>query len=159
MDDLHRVNDELPLEQGDVLPLPTDLVAKATAYRSSASDCAEPVSPVEAAPYTIDEAITDAIDQISGDPLPDPFTGDHNIEYWIWTGSRLVPASPEAAERIRRQEALEEEEFRLLRERQRFYRIRRWEAFRRIMGRLAAPLQQIAAIFRSSSQSRKAGGG
>jgi hypothetical protein len=160
MDDLHRVNDELPLEQGDAPPLPADLVAKAIAYQSSPSSATGQESPPEAAPYTIDEAITDAIEQMTGEPSPDPFTGVHNIEYWIWTGSRLVPASPEAAERIRRQEALEEEEFRLLRERQRYYRIRRREAIRRMMRRLAAPLQPVVAIFRrSSGQPRKAGEG
>jgi hypothetical protein len=154
MDDLHRVNDELPVEH-DAVPLPTDLVTKASTCRTSASSAAEQVSPVEAAPYTIDDAITDAIEQITGDPLPDPFTGDHTIEYWIWTGSRLVPATPEAAERIRQQEMLEDEEFRARHELQRLYRIRRRQAFRRIIGRLAVPLLQAVATFCSSTQTGK----
>jgi hypothetical protein len=159
MDDLHRVDDELPAGHDDVLPLPADLIAKAIVYRTGASDSAGQLSPDEATPYTIDEAITDAIEQITGDPPTDPFTGDHNIEYWIWTGTRLVPASPEDSERLRRQEALEEQEFRLMRERQHLYRIRRREVFRRIIWRLAAPLPQVVAIFRSSSQTQKAGKG
>lgn len=51
----------------------------------------------------------------AGNPFSDPSTGEQRIEYWIWTGSRLVLASPEAAERLRQQEALEQEELRLLR--------------------------------------------
>jgi hypothetical protein len=149
MDDLHSVNDELPVQHDGTLPLPTDLVAKAIAYQTSASGSDLQVSSPEAAPYTIDDAITDAIEQITGDPLPDPFTGDHNIEYWIWTGSRLVPASPEESKRLGRQEALEEEEFRARRERQRFNRIRRRQAFGRIIGRLMEPLRAVAAKFRT----------
>jgi hypothetical protein len=113
------------------------------------------MSPVEAAPYTIDDAITNAIEQITGNPLPDPFTGDHTIEYWIWTGSRLVPATPEAAERIRRQEALEEEEFRARRELQHLYWIRRRQAFRRTIGRLTSLLRRVVAIVCSSNQTGK----
>lgn len=41
-------------------------------------------------------------DELPWDDLPDPWDGDHNIEYWIWDGSRLVPASYE--ERLRIQE-------------------------------------------------------
>jgi hypothetical protein len=80
---------------------------------------------------------------MAGEPFPDPFTGDHNIEYWIWTGSRLVPASPEQAERLRRQEALEEEEFRLLRERQQALRQQHWNAWLRAGKRLALPLLRL----------------
>jgi hypothetical protein len=35
------------------------------------------------------------------DPFPDPFVDDLGIEYWIWNGSRLVPAWPDEVERIR----------------------------------------------------------
>jgi hypothetical protein len=28
------------------------------------------------------------------DGLPDPWEGDHNIEYWVWHEDRLVPAPP-----------------------------------------------------------------
>ncbi|GEM_PF-2365503 len=78
--------------------------------------------------YTIDEAITDAIEQISGEPFPDPFTGEHEIEYWIWTGNRLVPASPDTVERLRQQEELLREEARLAREQRRTLpvRLRQW---------------------------------
>jgi hypothetical protein len=158
MDDLHRVNDEPPVEPDDSLPLPTDLVAKAIAYRTAASDSAGSAgqsSPDKAVPYTIDEAITDAIEQISGDPLPDPFTGDHNIEYWIWTGSRLVPASPEESLRLRRQEELEDEAFRARRKQQHLNRIRLRQALRHSLRRLAAPLLKVVEILRSSSATGK----
>jgi hypothetical protein len=121
LDDLHKVHDELPLKRNDP---------------ASASNR-----------YTIHNAIVDALAALN-DPqatdsrnvegettierFPDPFTGDHHFEYWIWTGSRLVPASPEQAERLRQQEVLEAEEFRLLRERQRAYRVQRWQPYRRI---------------------------
>lgn len=36
----------------------------------------------------------------------DPFTGEHNIEYWLWDGERLIPASAEESERLREREAL-----------------------------------------------------
>ncbi|HEY1388749.1 MAG TPA: hypothetical protein VGF38_09410 [Ktedonobacterales bacterium] len=26
--------------------------------------------------------------------FPDPWDGDHSIEYWVWDGERLVPATP-----------------------------------------------------------------
>jgi hypothetical protein len=155
MDDLHRVNDELPAEHDDALPLPTDLDARAIAYRTSASGSTGQSKPDEAALYTIDEAITDAIEQITGDPLPDPFTGDHNIEYWIWTGSRLVPASPEDSERLRRQEELEDEEFRARRKEQHQSRFRRRQALRHSLGRLAEPLMQVIAVLRSSRATGK----
>jgi hypothetical protein len=87
--------------------------------------------------------VADAIEQIDGEPFPDPFTGDHNIEYWLWTGSRLVPASPETAERLQRQEALEQEEFRLLRERQRACRQQRWQAYKNLVHWLLSPLRGV----------------
>ncbi len=36
--------------------------------------------------------------------FPDPWDGDHNIEYWVWDGSRLVPATPEERARIQEDE-------------------------------------------------------
>jgi len=36
--------------------------------------------------------------------LPDPWEGEHEIEYWVWDGTRLVPASAEQLERIREDE-------------------------------------------------------
>lgn len=41
----------------------------------------------------------------AGDAL-DPFTDEHNIEYWLWDGERLIPASPDESERLREREAL-----------------------------------------------------
>ncbi|MGZ3602457.1 MAG: hypothetical protein ACXWQ5_23150, partial [Ktedonobacterales bacterium] len=35
----------------------------------------------------------------------DPFTGEHNIEYWLWDGERLIPASAQESERLREREA------------------------------------------------------
>lgn len=26
--------------------------------------------------------------------FPDPWDGDHDIEYWVWSGDQLVPATP-----------------------------------------------------------------
>jgi hypothetical protein len=42
-------------------------------------------------------------------PLPDPFVDDLGIEYWIWNGSRLVPAWPDEVERIRAGEDMHRE--------------------------------------------------
>jgi len=36
--------------------------------------------------------------------FPDPWDGDHNIEYWVWDGVRLVPATPEERARIQEDE-------------------------------------------------------
>ena len=36
----------------------------------------------------------------------DPFTDEHGIEYWIWDGAALIPASPVESERFREREAL-----------------------------------------------------
>ena len=35
------------------------------------------------------------------------FDGDHNVEYWLWNGRRLVPVAPAEAERYRQREAWE----------------------------------------------------
>jgi hypothetical protein len=159
MDDLHRanrVNGELPVERCDALPLPADSVAKGDLTGTPPKTCDGHGQLRETTAYTIDAAIADAIEQMTGEPLPDPFTGDHDIEYWIWTGSRLVPATPEAAERIRQQEAVEEEEFRARRERQHLYTIRHQQAFRRVIGRLAVPLRQAVVLLRSSNETRRA---
>jgi hypothetical protein len=32
--------------------------------------------------------------------------GEHDIEYWVWSGKKLVPASPEQAALLREHEAL-----------------------------------------------------
>ena len=36
----------------------------------------------------------------------DPFTDEHDIEYWLWDGAHLIPASAEKSERLREREAL-----------------------------------------------------
>jgi hypothetical protein len=54
----------------------------------------------------IHEAIADAIDNLSGKPCANAVSDDHHIEYWIWTGTRLVPASSEEEERLLLREAL-----------------------------------------------------
>lgn len=36
----------------------------------------------------------------------DPFTDEHNIEYWLWDGAALIPASPVESERLRKREAM-----------------------------------------------------
>jgi hypothetical protein len=36
--------------------------------------------------------------------FPDPWEGDHDIEYWVWDGVRLVPAKPEERARIQEDE-------------------------------------------------------
>ena len=146
MDDLHKVNrmnGELPIERYDALPLPADSVSKGIPTGTPLATSDESGQLHEATPYTIDEAIADAIEQMTSEPLPDPFTGDHDIEYWIWTGSRLVPATPEAAERLRQQEALEQEEFRLLRERQQAYRQQLWQSYSQFAKRLLSPLRHL----------------
>jgi hypothetical protein len=33
-------------------------------------------------------------DAIPGASFPDPWDDPHDIEYWVWDGKRLVPASP-----------------------------------------------------------------
>jgi hypothetical protein len=41
------------------------------------------------------------------DGFDEAFDGDHSIEYWFWNGTRLIPASPDEAERLREREAWE----------------------------------------------------
>jgi hypothetical protein len=53
----------------------------------------------DGAPPALPEAA--GTDEVLHRPLPDPFVDDQGIEYWIWNGSRLVPAWPEEVERIR----------------------------------------------------------
>ena len=134
MDNLHKLDNEVPVEYDDPAPASNH--------------------------YTIDQAIADVLatldvphdtgakdrtDEAASAAFPDPFTGDHNIEYWIWTGGRLVPASPDQAERLRRQEALEEEEFRLRRERQRAYRQERWQSYSQVVQWMLVPLHHLAS--------------
>jgi hypothetical protein len=138
MDDLHRIYGELP----------ADPDAMAISKGAPAPGSTTHTSPLESVPYTIDEAIADSIEQLTGEPFPDPFIGDHDIQYWIWTGDRLVPASPEAAERIRQQELLEQAEIRHQRECQLASRQQRLETTRRFARRLLAPIQHLVERWR-----------
>jgi hypothetical protein len=45
--------------------------------------------------------------------LPDPWDGDHNIEYWVWHEDRLVPATPEEIARIKEEERTRDALYRL----------------------------------------------
>lgn len=50
--------------------------------------------------------------------------GEHDIEYWVYDGKRLVPASPDEAERLRELEA--------------WPRLTRWQEQQRSRARLLA---------------------
>jgi phosphoglycolate phosphatase-like HAD superfamily hydrolase len=123
--------DDLPRVNGD-------LVRK--------SDSAGHIPGASTVPYTIEAAIADALDRLTSDPAPDSTAG---VQHWIWTGHRLVRASPEAVERLRQQEAWEQAELQLLHEMQRAYRQRRRQSYRRIARRLVAPLRHIIESWRS----------
>ena len=47
------------------------------------------------------------------DDLPDPWEGDHDIEYWVWQDDRLIPAPPDDLARITEDERTREALFRL----------------------------------------------
>ncbi len=38
---------------------------------------------------------TDDAAAIAETSFPDPWDGDHSIEYWVWDGARLIPATPD----------------------------------------------------------------
>jgi hypothetical protein len=69
------------------------------------------------------------------DELPDPWEGEHDIEYWIWDGTRLVPASEDEVHSIREQE----------RTRDAMWRLKQWEAGER---RAANRLRMRNALWR-----------
>jgi hypothetical protein len=92
-------------------------------------------------PFTIDAAIADALDQLERPPVPDPSAA---VQHWIWTGTRLVRASPETLHRRYQQAALEQAEMYLLVERRKARRQRRRQALRRFAGRLVSPLLYVA---------------
>ncbi len=97
-------------------------------------------------PYTIDAAIADALEQLERTPVPDPSPA---VQHWIWTGTKLVRASPEAAERRRQQAVLEQAELYLLLEQQKACRQRRRQAYRRLARRLLPPLRYLADRWRA----------
>ncbi len=96
--------------------------------------------PAEIPLYTIEAAIADVEEQLNREPFPDSAIG---IQHWVWTGTRLVRASPEAEERRRQQEALDQEELQLLRERQKSYRQQRWQFYRWIAERMLSPVRHV----------------
>ena len=69
------------------------------------------------------------------DDLPDPWEGVHDIEYWVWNGTRLVPASEEGVQSIREQE----------RTRDALWRLEQWNADER---RAARNLRMRTALER-----------
>ena len=48
----------------------------------------------------------------TSDDFPDPF-GEHDIEWWVWDGERLIPASEEAMQEIEEYERAREARRRL----------------------------------------------
>ena len=104
----------------------------------------ERLSVVKTTSYSIDEAIQDAIQRLTDESVPDART---SIQYWIWTGTRLVRASPDEDLRLRQQEVLEQEELRLLSERQRALRQERRQACYRFAKILVAPLRHLMERF------------
>jgi phosphoglycolate phosphatase-like HAD superfamily hydrolase len=104
------------------------------------------------APYTIEAAIADALDRLTSDTAPDSTAG---VQHWIWTGHRLVRASPEEVERLRQQEAWEQVELQLVHEMQAAYRQRRRQSYRRIARRVVAPLRHTIESLRSRIHDRQ----
>jgi hypothetical protein len=92
------------------------------------------------------------------DELPDPWEGEHDIEYWIWDGTRLVPASEDEVHSIREQE----------RTRDAMWRLKQWEAgerraanrlrMRNALERIAQMLPQPLARVRRGSTHEPASG-
>lgn len=152
MDELHRANSDLPVDHRDGLSLPADSVAKMVSDRIPTSSSAGSIPPTERASYTIDAAIANALEQMTTKHFPDAHA---DIQYWLWIGHRLVPASPEAAERLRQQEALEQAELLLVHERQKAYRQRRQQSSRRLAKRLLAPLLLLIERWRLSRHASK----
>ncbi len=78
------------------------------------------------------------------DKLPDPWEGEHDIEYWIWDGTQLVPASADEVHSIREQERTRDAMWRLkqweARERHATNRLRMRTALERIAQMLPQPL-------------------
>jgi hypothetical protein len=124
MDDLPRVN-------GDLI---------------HQSDYAGHISDADTVPYTIEAAIADALDRLTSDPAPDSTAG---VQHWIWTGHRLVRASPESVERLRQLEEWEQAELQRLYDTQKAHRQQRWRSYRRMARRLVAPLRHLLASWSS----------
>jgi hypothetical protein len=132
MDNLHKLDNEVPVEHDDP--------ALTTKHYTIDQAIADVLATLDSADDTGAQGITDEADDAL---FPDPFTGDHHIEYWIWTGGRLVPATPDQAERLCWQETLEAEELRSRRERQRANRQQRWQSYSQVVHYLAARLKTL----------------
>jgi len=102
--------------------------------RSESATSAMPV-------FTIEAAFADALDQLHGGPPESAPTSD--VEHWIWTGTRLVRASPQASERLHLIEILERVHLEHLHNVQRAYRQQRWRSYRLLAGRLVSPLRSL----------------
>ena len=97
--------------------------------------------------YTIEAAIADALDRLDGVPPESAPTSD--VKHWIWTGTHLVRASPQASERLRLLELIERAHLEHLNNLQRAYRQQRWQSYRRLAGRLVSPLRSLLERWRS----------
>ena len=150
MDEVHRVNSDLPIEHRDERCWPAGSGANTVSERTATSRSAGSMPPAETTPYTIDAAIADALQQMTSKPFPDT-----PVQYWLWTGHRLMPASPKAAERFRQQEAWEQEELRHVHERQQACRQQRRQAYQHFAKRLVAPLLHVVEGWRLSRHTRQ----
>jgi hypothetical protein len=91
--------------------------------------------------YTIEAAIADALDQLHGRPPESAPPSD--VAPWIWTGTRLVRASPQACECLHLLEILERAHLEHLHNLQRAYRQQRWQSYRLLADRLVSPLRSL----------------
>jgi len=55
---------------------------------------------------TDDTDDADNADAIAETSFPDPWDGDHAIEYWVWSGEQLVPATPRQQAEIQETERI-----------------------------------------------------
>jgi hypothetical protein len=96
--------------------------------------------------FTIEAAIADALDRLEGGPQRAPAS---DAQDWIWTGTRLVRASPQASEHLRLLEIVERAELERLHQLQVAYRRQRWQSCRHLAGQLASPLRSFVKRRRS----------
>ena len=94
-----------------------------------------------AASRTDADEVNPARHMLSDDGFDEAFDGDHAIEYWFWNGTRLIPASPDEAERLRERAAWERMEAWREAEQQRM----RVARLRVLWARMSAPLHACRA--------------
>ena len=98
------------------------------------------------------------------DAFDEAFDGDHDVDYWFWNGTRLIPASPDEAGHFRQQEAQERAERFLASARRRSTsrasQISRGSPWRPLLSPLFACRDALLRVFgtRSSSDAQKMGG-